>query len=118
MVQESSFILDREGVYMCLDTARIITGQNLDLLLTIMNSKLFFYSVKTFYGGGGLGETGVRMKHTFFENFPTPIFTQEAIKSFKIFALNSDPEVLHIIDRLIFSLYNLSEDEIRFIESQ
>ena len=72
MVQEPSFILDEKGDYMCLDTARIIVGEELDLLLTIMNSKLFFYSIKTFYGGGGLGETGVRMKHTFFENFPMP----------------------------------------------
>ena len=72
MVQEPSFILDEKGDYMCLDTARIIVGEELDLLLTIMNSKLFFYSIKTFYGGGGLGETGVRMKLTFFENFPMP----------------------------------------------
>src|SRR5690606_26489856 len=67
MVQEPSFIIDNEGIYMCLDTARIMTGEDLDVLLTVMNSKLFFYAVKTFYGGGGLGETGVRMKHTFFE---------------------------------------------------
>src|SRR5690606_22885331 len=74
MVQEPSFILDYEGKYMCLDTARIITGENLEVLLAVMNSKLFFYSIKTFYGGGGLGENGVRMKHTFFLDFPMPSF--------------------------------------------
>jgi hypothetical protein len=41
--------------------------------LSILNSKLFFFAVKNFYGGGGLGSTGIRMKHTFFENCPAPI---------------------------------------------
>jgi len=31
---------------------------------------LFFYAIKHFYGGGVLGENGIRMKHTFFQNFP------------------------------------------------
>src|SRR5690606_26862401 len=38
MVQEPSFIIDNEGIYMCLDTARIMTGEDLDVLLTVMNS--------------------------------------------------------------------------------
>ncbi len=38
-----------------------------------MNSSLFFYAVKTFYGGGAFGESGVRMKHTFFNQFPSPM---------------------------------------------
>lgn len=69
MVQQSSFCYIEEEVF-CVDTARIITDERIKELLPILNSKLFFYSVKYFYGGGGLGETGVRMKHTFFENFP------------------------------------------------
>ena len=69
MVQYSSFMFDKDKNFFCLDTGRIITGKNLKYLLSVFNSKLFFYSIKTFYGGGGLGENGVRMKHTFFENF-------------------------------------------------
>jgi adenine-specific DNA-methyltransferase len=69
MVQYSSFIYDENENYFCLDTGRIITGKNLKFLIAILNSKLFFFAVKNFYGGGGLGETGVRMKHSFFENF-------------------------------------------------
>src|SRR5690606_28931402 len=72
MVQEPSFVYDKEGKFLCLDTARIITGDNIEYLLHILNSKLFFFAIKRFYGGGGLGDTGVRMKHTFFEQFPIP----------------------------------------------
>ncbi|NLN24623.1 MAG: hypothetical protein GX163_03005 [Bacteroidetes bacterium] len=72
IVQQPSFAFDKEGEFFCLDTARIITGEKLMFLLTILNSNLFFYSVKYFYGGGGLGNTGVRMKHTFIDKFPVP----------------------------------------------
>ncbi len=56
----------------CVDTGRIITGKNIKFLLTILNSKFFFFAVKNFYGGGGLGTSGVRMKHTFFEKINVP----------------------------------------------
>lgn len=99
MVQEPSFMLDKKGKFFCLDTARIITGKNLEYLLHILNSKLFFYAIKSFYGGGGLGDKGVRMKHTFFENFPAP----------KISIKN---------DMDIYNFYNFTQEEIRFIENQ
>lgn len=72
IVQQPSFAFDKDGEFFCLDTARIITGENLLFLLTVLNSNLFFYSVKNFYGGGGLGNTGIRMKHTFIDKFPVP----------------------------------------------
>ncbi|HPN68008.1 MAG TPA: N-6 DNA methylase [Saprospiraceae bacterium] len=72
IVQQPSFAFDKEGQFFCLDTARIITGEKLMFLLAVLNSNLFFYSVKNFYGGGGLGNTGIRMKHTFIDKFPVP----------------------------------------------
>jgi hypothetical protein len=72
IVQQPSFAYDLGKEYFCLDTARIITGESLKYLLTILNSNLFFYSIKYFYGGGGLGNTGIRMKHTFIDKFPVP----------------------------------------------
>jgi adenine-specific DNA-methyltransferase len=117
MVQEPSFILDEKGDYMCLDTARIIVGEELDLLLTIMNSKLFFYSIKTFYGGGGLGETGVRMKHTFFENFPMPKLNESQknqLRQLLIEPILKSSE----INTIIYSAYNFDNEEIGFIEFQ
>lgn len=53
---------------MCNDTGRIIVGKDLPYLLGVMNSKLFFFAVKTFYVGGVLGEHEIRMKHTFLKN--------------------------------------------------
>ena len=70
IVQESQFLLDFDKHFFCNDTGRIIIGEHLYHLLGILNSKLFFFAVKYFYGGGILGEHGIRMKHTFFENFP------------------------------------------------
>lgn len=118
MVQEPSFILDKDGKYMCLDTARIITGENLDILLAILNSKIFFYSIKVFYGGGGLGETGVRMKHTFFEDFPMPIFSKNSETDLKNLILTPNLINLRKIDEIIYNLYSLDSIEIAFIESQ
>jgi type I restriction-modification system DNA methylase subunit len=72
MVQESCFLLDSDTNYFCNDTGRIISGTNLKFLLALFNSNFFFFCIKRFYGGGGLGEAGVRMKHTFFERCPVP----------------------------------------------
>lgn len=73
IVQKPSFAYDELGKYFCLDTARIITGENLKYLLAVLNSNLFFFSIKNFYGGGALGNTGIRMKHTFIWKFPVPM---------------------------------------------
>ncbi|OFX69672.1 MAG: hypothetical protein A2X12_01145 [Bacteroidetes bacterium GWE2_29_8] len=69
IVQQGEFLIDNAN-YFCIDTGRIIIGDNLKFLTCLFNSKLFFYSIKNYYGGGGLGEKGIRMKHTFFINFP------------------------------------------------
>lgn len=63
-------MLDTKGEFFCNDTGRIITGKAIKFLVGILNSKLFFFAIKYFYGGGLLGGSGVRMKHTFFEDFP------------------------------------------------
>ncbi|QMU65785.1 MAG: hypothetical protein GKR88_16900 [Flavobacteriaceae bacterium] len=70
MVQESSFAYHERGTMFCVDTGRIITGKNLKYILTIVNTNFFFWCIKNFYAGGGLGKKGVRMKYTFFEKFP------------------------------------------------
>ncbi len=118
MVQESSFILDKEGKFMCLDTARIITGENLELLLAILNSKIFFYSIKQFYGGGGLGEKGIRMKHTFFENFPMPNLMENDMETIYSIVRNPSENDLNRIDDILYKSFLMDTKEIEFIESQ
>ncbi|MFC3363918.1 hypothetical protein ACFOG5_12140 [Pedobacter fastidiosus] len=116
MVQESSFILDNDGRFMCLDTARIITGEDLEILIAVLNSDLFFYAVKTFYGGGGLGETGIRMKHTFFENFPMPVFSEKQKKVIKELIENPEKIDLKKINSIIYESFRLEKYEIEIIE--
>ncbi|MDR3189197.1 MAG: class I SAM-dependent DNA methyltransferase, partial [Prevotellaceae bacterium] len=115
MVLEPSFMLDNEGAFFCLDTGRIITGNDIEYLIAILNSKLFFFAVKNFYGGGGLGEAGVRMKHTFFEKFNCPLFDLETKQFIKKRVKEKD---YHSIDKLIYEVYRLNEKEIGFIETQ
>lgn len=118
MVQEPSFIFDGKGKYMCLDTARIITGSDLEVLLAVMNSKLFFYSIKAFYGGGALGETCIRMKHTFFEKFPMPQFSNDDELKISLYIKEATMDTLKSIDMLLYKFYQLNKKEIAFIETQ
>ena len=115
IVQESQFVLDLEGKFICNDTCRIINGKSIKYLVGILNSKLFFFAVKYFYGGGSLGESGVRMKHTFFQNFCCPMENETITKLVeeKLKHNSFDSK----IDRKVYELYGLSEEEIRYIES-
>ncbi len=125
MVQESKFAPDRNENYYCLDTARILTGENLKFLLTILNSKLFFFSIKMFYGGGGLGNKGVRMKHTFFNKFPLKRISEEEMKIFEIKTsdiLNKKEKGEDTtfeereIDVMVYKLYELTYDEVKVVD--
>ncbi len=118
MVQESQFMFDDSTNYMCNDTCRIITGKDIKYLLAIMNSKLFFYAIKRYYGGGALGDNGVRMKHTFFQKFHC-VQPNKAIIDLveKLIMPESDKRKIEKeIDKLIYQLYNLTPEEIAIIE--
>jgi hypothetical protein len=115
MVQEPSFMFDKAGTFFCLDTGRIITGRDIKFLLPILNSKLFFFAIKYFYGGGGLGDSGVRMKHTFFEKFCCPILDLKIKHQLEqLLQMKNYQE----IDNLIYRFYDLSAEEINIIDSQ
>ena len=118
MVQESQFMFDGSTNYMCNDTCRIITGKDIKYLLAIMNSKLFFYAIKRYYGGGALGDNGVRMKHTFFQKFHC-VQPNKAIIDLveKLIMPESDKRKIEKeIDKLVYQLYNLTPEEIAVIE--
>jgi hypothetical protein len=126
MVQNSSFLYDYNKNF-CLDTGRIITGKDLKILISILNSNIFFFSVKYFYGGGGLGETGIRMKHNFFENFPIPPLSPMEQQPFidlveQILAKKEKGEdttdLENQIDQLVYQLYGLTEEEIKIVEGK
>ena len=117
IVQESQFLLDDNNGFFCNDTGRIIVGEHLYHLLGILNSELFFFAVKHFYGGGTLGENGVRMKHTFFEKFSCLPYDAEIERMAKELQKSYDKVLHQQLNEYIFAKYNLSEEEILFIKS-
>lgn len=115
-MQESQFFYDMDGRFICNDTCRIIVGKELSFLLGVLNSKLFFYAIKHFYGGGVLGEHGIRMKHTFFQNFPCIQYNSTIDKLVKELTEKKDAKVENQIENNIYNLYGLTPQEIQMVE--
>ncbi|WP_120854782.1 class I SAM-dependent DNA methyltransferase [Helicobacter pylori] len=135
IVQEPRFYLDNgecELEYFYAEaTSFILTGEHLRYLLGMLHSKLITFAFKTFYAGGGLGESGYRYKKAFIERLPIPQITeknQELARKItdcakKILQTKEkDPnantqELEKEIDALVYQLYNLTDEEIKIIEN-
>jgi hypothetical protein len=104
IVREPQFYLDKEGKFFPEATTFIITGEHLDFLYKALHTKAITFFFKTFYAGGGLGEDGYRYKKKFLELLPIPKTIE-----------NID---LENIEKTIYELYQLTEEEIEFIEYQ
>ncbi|WP_423750434.1 Eco57I restriction-modification methylase domain-containing protein [Helicobacter pylori] len=134
IVQEPRFYLDNGecelGYFYAEATSFILTGEHLRYLLGMLHSKLITFAFKTFYAGGGLGESGYRYKKAFIERLPIPKITPENQKladkitdgAKAILALKEkDPkantqQLEKEIDALVYQLYNLTDEEIKIIE--
>ncbi|RVZ78409.1 class I SAM-dependent DNA methyltransferase [Helicobacter pylori] len=135
IVQEPRFYLDNGecelGYFYAEATSFILTGEHLRYLLGMLHSKLITFAFKTFYAGGGLGESGYRYKKAFIERLPIPKITpqnQELADKItdgakQILALKEkDPKantqkLEKEIDALVYQLYNLTDEEIKTIEA-
>ncbi|MFP6004192.1 class I SAM-dependent DNA methyltransferase [Helicobacter pylori] len=134
IVQEPRFYLDNGecelGGFYAEATSFILTGEHLRYLLGILHSKLITFAFKTFYAGGGLGESGYRYKKAFIERLPIPKITKSNQPTAdkitdgakQILALKEkDPKantqgLEKEIDALVYRLYNLTDEEIKIIE--
>ncbi len=134
IVQEPRFYLDNGecelGYFYAEATSFILTGEHLRYLLGMLHSKLITFAFKTFYAGGGLGESGYRYKKAFIERLPIPQITpQNQELADKIIVLvdkilqikEKDPKantqgLEKEIDALVYRLYNLTDEEIKIIE--
>ncbi|GAA7124236.1 class I SAM-dependent DNA methyltransferase [Helicobacter pylori] len=134
IVQEPRFYLDNGecelGYFYAKATSFILTGEHLRYLLGMLHSKLITFAFKTFYAGGGLGESGYRYQKAFIERLPIPKITpqnQELARKItdgakQILALKEkDPKantqkLEKEIDALVYQLYNLTDEEIKIIE--
>ncbi len=135
IVQEPRFYLDNGecelGYFYAEATSFILTGEHLRYLLGMLHSKLITFAFKTFYAGGGLGESGYRYKKAFIERLPIPKITPQNQKlAHKITdgakaileAKEKDPkantqELEKEIDALVYQLYKLTDEEIKIIEN-
>ncbi|GAA7707493.1 class I SAM-dependent DNA methyltransferase [Helicobacter pylori] len=135
IVQEPRFYLDNGecelGYFYAEATSFILTGEHLRYLLGMLHSKLITFAFKTFYAGGGLGESGYRYKKAFIERLPIPQITeknQELARKItdgakQILALKEkDPKANtqrseKEIDALVYQLYHLTDEEIKTIEN-
>ncbi|MFP6231725.1 Eco57I restriction-modification methylase domain-containing protein [Helicobacter pylori] len=134
IVQEPRFYLDNGecelGGFYAEATSFILTGEHLRYLLGMLHSKLITFAFKTFYAGGGLGESGYRYKKAFIERLPIPKITPQNQKladkitdgAKQILALKAkDPRantqgLEKEIDALVYQLYHLTDEEIKIIE--
>ncbi|QQW69728.1 class I SAM-dependent DNA methyltransferase [Helicobacter pylori] len=135
IVQEPRFYLDNGecelGYFYAEATSFILTGEHLRYFLGMLHSKLITFAFKTFYAGGGLGESGYRYKKAFIERLPIPkITTKNQELADKITdcaeqilqAKAKDPKantqgLEKEIDALVYQLYNLTDEEIKIIEN-
>ncbi|MGL2672335.1 class I SAM-dependent DNA methyltransferase [Helicobacter pylori] len=134
IVQEPRFYLDNGecglGYFYAEATSFILTGEHLCYLLGMLHSKLITFAFKTFYAGGGLGESGYRYKKAFIERLPIPQITEKNQEladkitdgAKQILALKEkDPKantqkLEKEIDALVYQLYHLTDEEIKIIE--
>ncbi|MCQ2901162.1 class I SAM-dependent DNA methyltransferase [Helicobacter pylori] len=134
IVQEPRFYLDNGecglGYFYAEATSFILTGEHLRYLLGMLHSKLITFAFKTFYAGGGLGESGYRYKKAFIERLPIPKITtknQELADKITDYAEQilqakakdskaNTQELEKEIDALVYQLYNLTDEEIKTIE--
>lgn len=128
IVRSPQFYLDTEGFF-AEATSFILTGENLYYLIGLLNSKLISFAFKSFYAGGGLGESGYRYKKAFIERLPIPRIDSKKEDEFiaiikqilesKKQDLNANTDALESkLDSLIYGLYDLSDSEINFIQSE
>ncbi|GAA8335569.1 class I SAM-dependent DNA methyltransferase [Helicobacter pylori] len=135
IVQEPRFYLDNGecelGYFYAEATSFILTGEHLRYLLGMLHSKLITFAFKTFYAGGGLGESGYRYKKAFIERLPIPQITEKNQEladkitdgAKQILALKEKDHKANTkrleqeIDALVYRLYNLTDKEIKIIEN-
>ncbi len=126
--QEKSFSYDTKG-YFLQNTSYLLTGENLKYLLALLNSELINFAFMRFFQSGGIeGEITVQAV----KEFPIPEITKEnketatkieTLVNEILTAKKTDTEAdisaqQTKIDKLVYKLYEMTEDEIQLIENK
>ena len=107
LTQGSCFYLDKEAHFFISNTGYLITGRDLEYLILFLNSKFIEFVFKSFYSVS-LGGSGIRWLAQCIENLPIPIAKNTDYKRVK----TEDD-----IKKYVYTAYNLSEEEINYINS-
>ena len=115
IVQSPRFHLDNEKFHIEA-TAFMLTGNNLNYLTCMLNSKTVSQIFRTFYAGGGLGAKGYRYKKNYLINLPLPNPTEDIEKQFASLLLNvrhkpNKKETINEIEDLVISLLDLNQEQ-------
>lgn len=129
MAQEPCFIYEEEGYYN-IAPANLITGDEIAMkyLTGCLNSKFVYYTMRRYYMGGGIdGELKtnnlLRLPIPKVDSNNKPLCDEitalvEQILESKAKDSKTDTTALEsAIDQLVYTLYNLSPEEIQIIES-
>ena len=122
---QMAFFIDTNG-FMVNNACYILTGQNLEYLVAIMNSKIIkWYSVLTNMNKTGVGDMQVGAQNV--NLFPIPKLSASEQKSCVDIVEriligknnNENTTILEVnIEKLVYSFYGLTDEEINFIELQ
>lgn len=124
--QGSPFAVDKNGTYLLSNSAYFIVSENCLFLTGILNSTLIEFCFSRFYCTK-LGTSGIRWLAQNIVNIPIPSATNIQIQSVsslvekvietKRFNPSADTSSLESeIDRLVYQLYGLTEEEIQIVE--
>ena len=128
MAKEPRFAYDNDAMY-AVAPANIITGERKQLLFmqALLNSKLIYFAMRKFYMGGGIeGE----LKTNNLQKIPIPkidsanqsiadsiiALVEEILEKKKQDSATDTTELESQINKLVYTLYNLTDEEIELIE--
>lgn len=122
---QMAFVIDSDK-FMVNNACYILTGDNLEYLLTVLNSKIIkWYSLLTNMNKTGVGDMQVGAQNVIL--FPIPFISESEQKPYielldKILtAKNNNKNTTSFeedIEKLVYKLYNITSEEITFIELQ
>ena len=125
ITNENKFCLTEKG-FVVLDSMAFISnfGNNKNLLLAILNSKLIMYWIKQ--NVHEYGDTGYRLANQYVEEIPicskfdNNIFNRlnELVEEIKNSSIHEKQILQDMIDNIIFELYKLSREEIEYIKNK
>lgn len=112
------FGYDKEGIYITDKTCFFATGDEIEYIMTFLNSLMGRYLCSQYVSI--LDDGGYLMQKIYLENIPIPNFVLELNPYIKETLANQlvSEQLEDQIDKLIFDRYQLSADEINFIQTR